>query len=1153
MTENNSLEFEDEQGNEIDINSLNDEVSLENKVLPQSYDLRDYNRSTPVRNQGQEGLCWDFASVASIESNILSQPELSSEYAGEKINDLDISEGGLSWYIHTNLDDPSSPLNNDYINDPKKGGDGGNPYMVAASLISGFGTYPENYLPYSDWRLGYPSTMRFYSDYRLKDFCNLSNDTELIKDRIMENGAVAVTYSCYQSNYKYSDDYVSYYDNGFALTDNNDLGHVVAIVGWDDNFSKEKFHEGCQPETDGAWLCKNSWGDEWGSANNAGYFWMSYETKNTFFSQFIMQSAEEFDNIYQNQFTFNSNYNADIAANVFTANSDEYLTQISVTTGSAMDYTAAVYRLSDNYSSPVDGELLTEFNGSIDFNGVHTAQLPDSVQLNKGDTFSVVIYNREPDNSYFSVQDKSSTEQIHQKGKCYYYDSTEQGEGWFDCADEDFSFGYAEIKAFTQNSMRKADTADLEKAVNTAENLVINQDIDEKIVNKFNSNLENAKAVLNKTDALQYEVNNAYYLLITSINEINNYFYYINNEEDFINYYKQYKSGNIAEISQNIVFNSDLDFSGYDIEFEPIFDDFDSISFSGTVEGNNHVIKNIKFKEDNGHAGLFGKLDGGIISDLNLDGAVVNGENDSGCFAGELKSGKINNCTVKNSKIQSKFNAAGGIAGYVYNGAIENCSVENSEISAAYGAAGIAGDVSETDRIINSTVSGNTVSGLDSVGYIVGGLLSDKFVVNLASEKISFKPYITITDDGCKVTSLCGTITSLTSDDVDITRLEDEYTFPLKNTCVILKIDYKEDYPDDVAFNVNLNGEITVSASFDVDSKEIVLPETIGGLPVTEISPTFYTANADEITSFVIPDSVTKIYNSLFDEMPNIEKVVLGNGITAIPEHMFEYCYNLRQVEFGESVSVIESGAFFGSGIEEITFPETLLEVKEEVFSQCTNLTKAVLPNSLTKIGDSMFSNCLRLNEIVFGNNLKVIGKWAFNNCSSLINIKIPDSVEVIGDGAFIDSPLCKIILGKNIKEIGTNALGFTNNTCEYFKSAKIPGYVINGYASTAAEQYASENGFKFVNLYVDEPDMSDNIFDYDVFKLGDVNLDGVVSVLDATLIQKYIVDMEELNDVQKSNALVSTYREKISVENATFIQKYIAGLESSLNDGGKG
>ena len=36
--------------------------------------------------------------------------------------------------------------------------------------------------------------------------------------------------------------------------------HAGVIVGWDDNYSKENFAEGNQPENDGAWIVKNSWG-----------------------------------------------------------------------------------------------------------------------------------------------------------------------------------------------------------------------------------------------------------------------------------------------------------------------------------------------------------------------------------------------------------------------------------------------------------------------------------------------------------------------------------------------------------------------------------------------------------------------------------------------------------------------------------------------------------------------------------------------------------------------------------------------------------------------------------------------------------------------------------------------------------------------------
>lgn len=250
--------YYDENGHEMDITELNNDVYVNENLLPSSYDLRDYNRITPVRDQGFQGLCWDFAATASIESNILSKPELSVNVGKNPSANLDLSEGGNSWYIHTNIEDKNSILYNDFNNDPSKGANGGFSYYVADGLSAGYGTYPEELIPYDQYNLGYSETLRFYSDYRLKDYSELSNDTDLIKKKLMENGAVTVHYNCFNANTYMVDGMQSYYDDGTPIDGQRDQSHVVAIVGWDDNFSKENFNPLMQPQNDGAWLCKNS-------------------------------------------------------------------------------------------------------------------------------------------------------------------------------------------------------------------------------------------------------------------------------------------------------------------------------------------------------------------------------------------------------------------------------------------------------------------------------------------------------------------------------------------------------------------------------------------------------------------------------------------------------------------------------------------------------------------------------------------------------------------------------------------------------------------------------------------------------------------------------------------------------------------------------
>lgn len=103
--------------------------------------------------------------------------------------------------------------------------------------------------------------------------------------------------------------------------------------------------------------------------------------------------------------------------------------------------------------------------------------------------------------------------------------------------------------------------------------------------------------------------------------------------------------------------------------------------------------------------------------------------------------------------------------------------------------------------------------------------------------------------------------------------------------------------------------------------------------------------------------------------------------------------------------------------------------------------------------------------------------------------------------------------------------------------------YSISGVASGTYTMKVSKNAHADREYTVIVTN-SDVIRNAKIFAIGDVNSDGDISVVDATLVQKYIVGLENLTDLQKKSADVNDDNE-ISVVDATLIQKYIVGLDN--------
>ena len=132
-------------------------------------------------------------------------------------------------------------------------------------------------------------------------------------------------------------------------------------------------------------------------------------------------------------------------------------------------------------------------------------------------------------------------------------------------------------------------------------------------------------------------------------------------------------------------------------------------------------------------------------------------------------------------------------------------------------------------------------------------------------------------------------------------------------------------------------------------------------------------------TSYVIPDSVTRIEDYAFWNCRFLSNIVIPDGVTSIGVCAFSGC----------------------SDLDDIVIPDGVTSIGEYAFEGCTSLTNIAIPDSVTSIGVCAFRHCSSLSSLVIPDSVTSIGGGAFEYCKSLTDIVIPDSVTSIGYHAF--------------------------------------------------------------------------------------------------------------------------------------------------------
>lgn len=336
-------------------------------LIPAQYDMREIDRVSPVRDQGIYGTCWAFASLGALETTVLP--------AQKNIFSVDHMSLNNSFNLALNQ--------------------GGEFTMAIAYLASWQGPVFEEDDPYGDG----------VSDDTLKARKHLEEaqiigekDYEGIKEAVYKYGGVQTSIYTQLVNadswsYYYNRDRAAYYYNANATPN-----HDIVIVGWNDNYPKECFT--IEPEGDGAFICKNSWGTEFGEN---GFFYVSYYDTNIGTSNVVytkLGEAENFDHIYQADllgWTGQLGYNKENAyfANVFKAGTNEELQAVAFyATGKDTSY--EVYVVPEFQEAKDLNNRQMVASGKFGNAGYYTVNFDEAIPLEDGKEYAVVVSIKTP-------------------------------------------------------------------------------------------------------------------------------------------------------------------------------------------------------------------------------------------------------------------------------------------------------------------------------------------------------------------------------------------------------------------------------------------------------------------------------------------------------------------------------------------------------------------------------------------------------------------------------------------------------------------------------------------------------------------------------------------------------------------------------------
>jgi hypothetical protein len=239
-----------------------------------------------------------------------------------------------------------------------------------------------------------------------------------------------------------------------------------------------------------------------------------------------------------------------------------------------------------------------------------------------------------------------------------------------------------------------------------------------------------------------------------------------------------------------------------------------------------------------------------------------------------------------------------------------------------------------------------------------------------------------------------------------------------------------------------VNDEVTITKVDYSDVNDIVIPETLGGNPVTAIGDRCFYDNTlsfgDNADTVHIPKTVKTIIRSAFT-YADIKRIIVDkdnpyyasddygvlfnkdmtellntgcafdagvysipNTVKTIADRAFHSCLFVEEYFIPSSVETIQSQAFWeNQSLKRVHFSEGLQRIADNCFVWCNQLETIVLPSTITDLSYGAFTECYGLKEVIISEGITDLGRITFESDTALERVYLPSSLRSIGSGVF--------------------------------------------------------------------------------------------------------------------------------------------------------